>query len=214
MHTCVHFQMMHTPGCAFSSSNTFTDLLVYANGPQAMGMLGGGRTIDSVWHHYEKVGGAHKTALTRSENFATNHAGMRCVNPQPKLLHVCVPVKCHQCTPCSPQQADSSCIALYLSFRRSRVNVECASIWYIAASDYAMSLVDVACGKTQHTHTHTCSFACRGLLAGQDSPVAAVVASVYGKPVTLYKEKINYKLPGGGGYRAHQVCADSIVHGS
>ena len=123
-----------------------------------MGMLGGGRTIDSVWHHYEKVGGAHKTALTRSENFATNHAGMRCVNPQlvrPSLLHVCVSVNCHQCTPCIPQQADSSCIALYLLCSRARVNVECTSMWCIAASDYAMPLVDVACGKAQHTHTHT-----------------------------------------------------------
>jgi hypothetical protein len=44
---------------------------------QAMGMLGGGRTLDSVWHHYERVDGPMKTAMTRSENFATNHDGMK-----------------------------------------------------------------------------------------------------------------------------------------
>lgn len=40
-------------------------------------MLGAGRSLDGVWHHYERVGGEVETVLTRSENFATNHQGMR-----------------------------------------------------------------------------------------------------------------------------------------
>eukprot|EP00037_Helgoeca_nana_P011377 m.102251 g.102251 ORF g.102251 m.102251 type:complete len:439 (+) comp20796_c0_seq1:89-1405(+) len=86
----------------------------------ALGMLSSGRGLDDVWHHYENVAGPRKTVLTRSENFASNHAGMK------------------------------------------------------------------------------------GLLMAADSPVAAVVGDTYGKPVTLYKEKINYKQSGGGGYVAHQ----------
>jgi len=86
----------------------------------ALGMLASGRSIDQVWHHFERLEGSGQTALTRSENFASNHAGM--------------------------------------------------------------------CG----------------LLMGETSPVASVVAAQFGKAVTLYKEKINYKQPGGAGYVAHQ----------
>ena len=40
---------------------------------------------------------------------------------------------------------------------------------------------------------------------GNDSPLAEAVAALAGEgPVRLYKEKLNYKLAGGGGYRAHQ----------
>lgn len=187
-----------------------------------MGMLGGGRTIDSVWHHYEKVGGVHKTALTRSENFATNHAGMRCVNMVPPcwsahaIGELTPPISVHvHC----PHQADSSSVVCYQWSNRSRINVECTLIPFMTASEYAMPLEKMSSMlrahlREAHAH-HTLDHSiCRGLLAGQNSPVAAVVASVFGKPVTLYKEKINYKLPGGGGYRAHQVCADSLTEGS
>ena len=41
-------------------------------------------------------------------------------------------------------------------------------------------------------------------LLRNDGPLAAVVADLVGEDVSIYKEKINYKLPGGGGYKAHQ----------
>jgi hypothetical protein len=92
-------------------------------------MLSSGRGLDDVWHHYENVAGPRKTVLTRSENFASNHAGMK------------------------------------------------------------------------------------GLLMAADSPVAAVVGDTYGKPVTLYKEKINYKQSGGGGYAdIHVPLAARLAH--
>ena len=43
-----------------------------------------------------------------------------------------------------------------------------------------------------------------GFLRGDDSPLAAVVAHLAGERVALYKDKINYKAPGGGGYLPHQ----------
>ena len=40
---------------------------------------------------------------------------------------------------------------------------------------------------------------------GNDSPLAAAVSALVGEgPVRIYKEKLNYKLAGGGGYKAHQ----------
>lgn len=42
-------------------------------------------------------------------------------------------------------------------------------------------------------------------LRGPTSPVVRVVSHLAGEPAQLYKEKINYKYPGGGGYIAHQV---------
>ena len=41
-------------------------------------------------------------------------------------------------------------------------------------------------------------------LRGEDSPLRAVVAHLAGERVALYKDKINYKAPGGGGYAEHQ----------
>ena len=41
-------------------------------------------------------------------------------------------------------------------------------------------------------------------LRGPESPLAAVVALLAGERVALYKDKINYKAPGGGGYLPHQ----------
>jgi hypothetical protein len=42
-------------------------------------------------------------------------------------------------------------------------------------------------------------------LLGNGSVLAEAVASLVGAgPVRLFKEKLNYKLSGGGGYRAHQ----------
>jgi hypothetical protein len=42
----------------------------------------------------------------------------------------------------------------------------------------------------------------RGLLTL--GPLPAAAGALLGEPATLYKEKINYKLPGGAGYAAHQ----------
>jgi 2-aminoethylphosphonate dioxygenase len=41
-----------------------------------------------------------------------------------------------------------------------------------------------------------------GLLTG--GPMLDVASALLGGPAVLYKEKINHKLPGGAGYRAHQ----------
>ena len=44
-----------------------------------------------------------------------------------------------------------------------------------------------------------------GKYLGNDGPLAAAVADLVGDgPAVIYKEKLNYKLAGGGGYRAHQ----------
>jgi len=86
----------------------------------ALGMMSKGRDLQGVWHHYEALDAPRYTALTRSENFASNHRGMR------------------------------------------------------------------------------------SLLLDDASPIAKVVGETWGMPVTLYKEKINYKQPGGSGYTAHQ----------
>ena len=49
---------------------------------------------------------------------------------------------------------------------------------------------------------------CRTILAWKklltDGKVLAVVSELMGEPAVLYKEKINYKYPGGGGYAPHQ----------
>jgi ectoine hydroxylase-related dioxygenase (phytanoyl-CoA dioxygenase family) len=37
-----------------------------------------------------------------------------------------------------------------------------------------------------------------------DGPMLATASALLGQPAVLYKEKINYKLPGGAGYAAHQ----------
>ena len=42
----------------------------------------------------------------------------------------------------------------------------------------------------------------RGLLT--DGPMIEVASALLGEPAVLYKEKINYKLPGGAGYSPHQ----------
>jgi 2-aminoethylphosphonate dioxygenase len=42
----------------------------------------------------------------------------------------------------------------------------------------------------------------RGLL--QRTDLLAALAALFGEPAVLFKEKINYKLPGGGGFAAHQ----------
>ena len=42
----------------------------------------------------------------------------------------------------------------------------------------------------------------RGLLARRD--LAAALERLMGEPAVLFKEKINFKLPGGGGFAAHQ----------
>ena len=42
----------------------------------------------------------------------------------------------------------------------------------------------------------------RDLLA--DGPMVQVASALVGEPAVLYKEKINYKLPGGAGYAPHQ----------
>jgi hypothetical protein len=40
---------------------------------------------------------------------------------------------------------------------------------------------------------------------GNSSPLAEAVSALVGEgPAVLFKEKLNYKLSGGGGYRAHQ----------
>lgn len=41
-------------------------------------------------------------------------------------------------------------------------------------------------------------------LRGDASPVERLVAGLCGEPVALYKDKINYKFPGSGGYVPHQ----------
>ncbi len=41
-------------------------------------------------------------------------------------------------------------------------------------------------------------------LQGDDSPLKAVVSHLAGESARLYKEKVNYKAPGGGGYAQHQ----------
>ena len=56
--------------------------------------------------------------------------------------------------------------------------------------------------RTEHfAHAHK---GMEALLMGGSSAVGAAVAGVVGEPVTLYKEKINMKAPGGAGYAAHQ----------
>lgn len=51
----------------------------------------------------------------------------------------------------------------------------------------------------------SCNATLSELLREEDtSPLLAVVSHIAGEPVGLYKEKINYKAPGAGGYRAHQ----------
>jgi hypothetical protein len=42
----------------------------------------------------------------------------------------------------------------------------------------------------------------RGLLTA--GPLLAVASALLGEPAVLYKEKVNYKLPGGAGYAPHQ----------
>ncbi len=42
----------------------------------------------------------------------------------------------------------------------------------------------------------------RGLLLRED--LLACLGRLFGEPAVLFKEKINYKLPGGGGFAAHQ----------
>lgn len=42
----------------------------------------------------------------------------------------------------------------------------------------------------------------RGLLLRPD--LGAALAALFGEPAVLFKEKVNYKLPGGGGFTAHQ----------
>src|SRR6478672_2439435 len=42
----------------------------------------------------------------------------------------------------------------------------------------------------------------RSLLTG--GPMVATASALLGEPAVLYKEKINYKLPGGAGYAPHQ----------
>jgi hypothetical protein len=34
--------------------------------------------------------------------------------------------------------------------------------------------------------------------------ISAAVSDLFGEPASLFKEKINFKLPGGGGFLAHQ----------
>ena len=46
--------------------------------------------------------------------------------------------------------------------------------------------------------------ALKALLQGEASPLRAVVAHIAGRRVELYKDKLNYKAPGGGGYAPHQ----------
>lgn len=46
-----------------------------------------------------------------------------------------------------------------------------------------------------------------------EGPMLAMAAALLGEPATLYKEKINYKLPGGAGYAPHQDApAYRFVH--
>ena len=44
----------------------------------------------------------------------------------------------------------------------------------------------------------------RELLCGESSKLRAALAALHGEPVLVFKEKINYKYPGGGAYAAHQ----------
>ena len=53
----------------------------------------------------------------------------------------------------------------------------------------------------------------RGLdafLRGGGSPLARLVARLAGERVSLYKDKLNYKFPGGGGYVPHQDGYDGL----
>ena len=42
----------------------------------------------------------------------------------------------------------------------------------------------------------------RGLMASRD--MRGAVSQLFGEPAVLFKDKINFKLPGGGGFEAHQ----------
>jgi len=62
-------------------------------------------------------------------------------------------------------------------------------------------------GKTVPSRTEAYADHHPGLnafLRGPDSPLQAVVRLLAGEAVALYKDKLNYKAPGGGGYAQHQ----------
>jgi len=44
----------------------------------------------------------------------------------------------------------------------------------------------------------------RALLADEDGALRATAGALLGEPAVLYKDKLNYKLPGGAGYAPHQ----------